>query len=115
MSKERLSKLQKWILAKLLESDDKCCDRIDLRTRYYCDVKKQGSMNCLEASLTRSIINLYFKGLIDVIGGRWTLQVAVRGKPPAKQIFPMLGRNIKCICLTDKGENIATKFFNVKK
>lgn len=114
MSKERLSKLQKWILIKLLESDDDCEDRRSLRTWYYNEAK-QANINCLDASLTRSIINLYDKGLITVIGAKWTPQVAVRDKPPAKQIFPMLGRNIKTICSTDKGEIIAKKLVNVKK
>jgi hypothetical protein len=67
----RLSKLQKWILTTLLKRSDSKYNILLVREIFYSFYKTRN--NSLEASVSRSLRNLYKKGLIIPLKGRTIL------------------------------------------
>ena len=118
MSKERLSKLQKWILKTCYEQGEKRAygvRRQQLVRRYCQDVKgRLYSISSDQVTLTRSIRNLAFKDYIDISGSQAPIDFDnVLSKEQKAGL--LIAKNIKMFWLTDKGITEAEKLLKVKK
>ncbi|MBA7520617.1 hypothetical protein ES705_12713 [subsurface metagenome] len=128
MSKERLSRLQKWILKFLCVKKDFSVSTKSMKSWMLYKHKEQGfegkpfnenfHTKSLDATISRSIRNLYSKKLIDVGAG------LVLGEGPKvctsidnmkEMRGPYYGVNVKFLFLTDEGEVKAKELLNVKK
>lgn len=85
MANERLSKLQRWILVKCYEQEDKEIWRHQI-LRFFSlkgDSYYVNGRNKAEASITRSLKNLFKKGYIDLatgnLGGSYILEDTKEG------------------------------------
>lgn len=127
MSKERLSKLQKWILKFLYVKKDFSVSTKSMKYWMLYKHKEQGfegepfnknfHTRSLDATISRSIRNLYSKELIDVGAGLGPGEIpkictGIDGMEEMQG--PYYGVNVKFIFLTDEGETKAKELLNVK-
>ena len=91
MAKERLSKLQKWILKRCYKStlDEYVIWRYSILQFFGLDSYYGNGRNKAEASITRSLKNLFKKGYIDLalgnLGGRYSLEESRKAIAAAKR------------------------------
>lgn len=125
MTKERLSKLQKWILVKCYEYRDKDFPRGVIARHRLFDMSKTNPS--IEVSLSRSIWSLidkkYVVGLSPISVGDMAMIYGLQGKSKDETIkdlgkyktkekltIPSIrGKKAKIITLTEKGEEQAKK------
>lgn len=116
MSRERLSKLQKWILAFLYENKDfkVTAQAIKSHARYAKGLfNPKAKRNAIDVTFSRTLRSLFYKHLIDpVTANPWT-EPSGRAHGRRKN-FSDEG-NIKLLFLTDEGEAKAKELLNVKK
>lgn len=117
--RERLSKLQKWILKKCYEQGEKKGHGMWRRrlVRKYCrEIKgRQYSIGGDQVTLTRSIRNLAFKGYMDISGGKQGPIDFMNVLNEEQKVGLLIAKNVKMFWLTDEGKTEAEKLLNVKK
>ncbi|MBA7524252.1 hypothetical protein ES705_16389 [subsurface metagenome] len=130
MSKERLSRLQKWILKFLYVKKDFSVSTKSMKYWMLYKHKEQGfegkplsdnfhpTKNNIDAAVSRSIRNLYSKELIDVGAGLGPGEIpkictGIDGMEEMQG--PYYGINVKFLFLTDEGMAKARELLNVKK
>lgn len=83
MADERVSKLQKWILTKCFECEDKEIWRYQILRFFSLNNYYGNGRNKAEVSITRSLKNLFKKGYIDLalgnLGGSYFLEEVKKG------------------------------------
>lgn len=124
MSKERLSKLQKWILTVCYQVNGHALLRRrlvfmcgDHRGENFSIPVNTANRRKVEASISRSLRSLYDKGYLEIWGGKRTPVLDETNVFGNKQRQALgLGKYIKWFCLTDeKGIAKAEELLNVNK
>jgi hypothetical protein len=127
MAKERLSKLQKWILNKCFERGEKYAYVVrrgqlvreycqEFKIGRYAEIDDQVNISGIQVSVTRSMRTLAKKEYIFVHGSKEKpfidiTHVLSRGQRIARNV----AANIKFLRLTDGGVAKAEELLNVKK
>ncbi len=115
MSKERLSKLQKWILVFLYEHKDyKTTTKVMKSYARHTEgvFNPKARTNAIDVTFSRSLRSLYFKRLIDPqTANPWT---APSGRAAGRRKNFSDEGNIKWLYLTDEGKAKAKELLNVK-
>jgi len=117
MSTERLSKLQKWILEFLYNREGHTAYLTELKyhaRRSEGLFNPEASRNNIEATLSRSLRNLYQKGLIELVAADPVKEVRIFGGRGNVFDDPKNRGNLKFFWLSDEGEAKAKEFLNVK-
>ena len=130
MSKERLSKLQKWILVECYKNNGGLLRESIIRLYF-----KEEKTASREVTVSRSTWSLVIGGYVQGFAPRKVSDVAMiygmmgksienfskdyadcMEKPNEKVVFPVMGgeTKIKLILLTDKGKEKAKQLLNVK-
>lgn len=117
MSKERLSRLQRWIL-KFLHNRENQVAWLTTLKYHACRseglFKPEASRASVDVTFSRSLRSLSCKDLIIPFGSKGKVPLKIDGMEELKDTPGMWAMNVKAIGLTDEGEAKAQELLNAK-